>query len=167
MESVSNSVESIMTGPTIGDIVSLTFLAHTILKNDQSWRDMAPLLRLILIGQNMLSLDEIAHDILWPMHFVGMKIEDVMFQGRADRSAEPGTTTLPTEIKAVAVEPDRWSALRSGKHDTMAEECGDFLSPSAWGTRAAIILVKAEWLSSDATWTYTTAFLTSTLWNGR
>ncbi|VDP55985.1 unnamed protein product [Heligmosomoides polygyrus] len=38
----------------IGNIESLTFLAESLVRNDQSWLDVAPLLRLLLINQSML-----------------------------------------------------------------------------------------------------------------
>lgn len=95
-----------------------------MLKNDQPWRG-APILRLILISQNMLSIGDVAHEILQPTHFVDIKIEDIIFKSRADRPAEPETTKVPKELRAVVVALDRWLALRTGKHGTIAECVGD------------------------------------------
>ncbi|VDP08843.1 unnamed protein product [Heligmosomoides polygyrus] len=108
-----------MSGPTAGDLGSLAFLAHTILKNDQSCRDVAPLLRLLLIGQNMLSLEDVRHDIIWPLHFVDMAIGDVFFKERAADHTRARRSTDPEENRTVALGLDRWSALQTRKHDSM------------------------------------------------
>ncbi|WKY12182.1 hypothetical protein Q1695_003622 [Nippostrongylus brasiliensis] len=72
----------------------------------------------MLISENQLSRDDVLHDALWPSILADAEIAHAWQMTPTDPVTPAETPPAPTRIDAVAVGIDRWSPLRTGKHDT-------------------------------------------------
>ncbi|APG76073.1 hypothetical protein 2 [Xingshan nematode virus 6] len=157
LEAGSGTQASTTNNPVYTDYGSLAFMTEVVTGQPGSWKDDAPILRMLLLGDIFAMADRYKLDPIWY---------------KLARDANPSSiewhmTGLPKEggvnsrsVQITAVTLDVWAALRVGslKDSTLSE--------LVQGVNCAVIPISSNKLDEAWIWLYLAAFCTSRIWNG-
>ncbi|KAK6017083.1 hypothetical protein OSTOST_17429 [Ostertagia ostertagi] len=161
VEALTPSLGSLTTGPAILYIGTMGFLAESLGRDDQLWRDEAPLSRCALINDILYDDEDLFHDIIWP------ELLSDIAKGKSQREPIPAEAYQIKDSRAALITLDTYVMLRTARRD-MADvptTAGDLLDADTWGKTIAVVPVTADMLRRDAIWSYTLCFLTTEVWN--